>query len=59
MKKITLGKALGTIAVLCLLWVSIMLTIGFCEHYETSNWLIYTVASVVLLSVTRNIVYAI
>lgn len=39
MKKITLGKALGTIAVLCLLWVSIMLTIGFCEHYESDEQL--------------------
>lgn len=39
MKKITFGKALGTIAVLCLLWVSIMLTIGFCEHYESDEQL--------------------
>lgn len=39
MKKITLGKALGAIAVLCLLWVSIMLTIGFCEHYESDEQL--------------------
>lgn len=39
MKKITFGKALGTIAVLCLLWVSVMLTIGFCEHYESEEQL--------------------
>ena len=30
---------MGTIALLCLLWVSIMLTIGFCEHYESDEQL--------------------
>lgn len=39
MKKITFGKALAAIAVLCLLWVSTMLTIGFCEHYESDEQL--------------------
>lgn len=40
MKKITFGKVLGAVAVLCLCWVSIMLTIGFCEHYERNEQLV-------------------
>lgn len=37
MKKITFGRILGTIAVVCLCWVSIMLTISFCERYERNE----------------------
>lgn len=40
MKKITFGRVLGVIAVVCLLWVSIMLTIAFSERNESDEVLV-------------------